>query len=256
MLATPDPVLEVEHVGKTFGGVRALSDVTLRVGQGEICGLIGPNGAGKSTLFGVIAGALAPSAGRVRFEGKDVTALPPYQRARRGLARTFQLAQEFETMSVLENVMVGAERHERLGLTSALLGLPGARKAARQARERAEAAIAVAGLSDLAPLQAGRLTFGQQRLLATARALASSPRLLLLDEPAAGLSEGDIEKLSASILRAQASGVTVMLVEHNMDVVMRLCGHVVVMHLGEKIGDGTSAEVRESERVVEAYLGA
>ena len=256
MLGTSDPVLQLEHVSKAFGGVRALNDVSLRVEQGEICGLIGPNGAGKSTLFGAIAGTVAPSAGRVLFAGQDVTGMPVHCRARLRLARTFQLAQEFETMTVADNVMVGAERHDRLGLAGVALGLPAARRTAREARERADAAIAVAGLAELAHLPAGRLTFGQQRLLATARALASSPRLLLLDEPAAGLSGGDIEKLSAAILRARGAGGTVMLVEHNMDVIMRLCDHVVVMHLGEKIGDGSPAEVRDSERVVEAYLGA
>jgi ABC-type branched-subunit amino acid transport system ATPase component len=255
MLAAPDPVLQLEHVSMTFGGVRALSDVSLQVMAGEICGLIGPNGAGKSTLFSVMAGSVAPTAGQVRFMGRDVTGLPVHRRARLGLARTFQLAQEFETMSVADNIMVGAERHDRLDVVGAALRLPGARAAEHQARLRADAAIAIAGLAGVAHLPAGRLTFGQQRLLATARALASAPRLLLLDEPAAGLSSGDIALLCAAILRARDGGASVMIVEHNMDVVMRLCDHVVVMHLGEKIGDGTPAQVRDSERVVEAYLG-
>ncbi len=256
MLAPPDPVLQVEHVARAFGGVRALGDVSMQVMPGEICGLIGPNGAGKSTLFGVIAGTVSPDTGRVRLKGADVTGLPVHRRARLGLARTFQLAQEFETMTVADNVMVGAERHDRLGLVGAALGLPGARAAVQKARARAEAALETAGLAGVAGLPAAQLTFGQQRLLATARALASGPGLLLLDEPAAGLSSGDMELLCAAILRARAGGAAVLFVEHNMEVIMRLCDHVVVMHLGEKIGDGTPAEVRSSERVMEAYLGA
>ena len=255
MRAMPEPVLELLDIRRQFGGVWALNGVSLRVQPGEICGLIGPNGAGKSTLFSVIAGAVPPTGGGVRFEGRDVTALPAFRRARLGLARTFQLAQEFESLSVADNVLVGAERHGALGFLGAALRLPTARAAEREARKRADQALAVAGLQPIAHLPAGQLTFGQQRLLAMARALAASPSLLLLDEPAAGLSATDIEKLGDAVKRARDGGTAVMIVEHNMDVIMRLCEHVVVLHLGEKIGDGSPADVRASKVVLEAYLG-
>jgi branched-chain amino acid transport system ATP-binding protein len=252
----PPPILQLDGIAKHFGGLIALSGVSFTVAIGEICGVIGPNGAGKSKLFNVISGAVAPTAGRVLFEGENVAALPMHRRARMGIARTFQLANTFETMTVAENVLVGAEDHARLDLFAATTHCGGFRSAGARARQRAAEAMAIAGISDIAHLPASRLTFGQQRLVIAARALASRPKLLLLDEPAAGLSSGDIEFLCETVVRARAGGATVVLVEHNMDVVMRLCEHVVVMHLGEKIGDGTPAEVRRSEQVLEAYLGA
>jgi branched-chain amino acid transport system ATP-binding protein len=251
-----DAVLRVASVSKRFGGVDALSGVSFAVAPGEICGIIGPNGAGKSTLFNVISGATAPSDGRVILAGSDVTALPMHRRARLGIARTFQLANTFDTMSVADNVLVGAEDHARLGLVEAITHLGRHRGSLAAARKRAEAAMALAGLLPIADLPAAQLTFGQQRLVVAARAFAARPKLLLLDEPAAGLSGGDIDHLCAMVLRARDAGSTVIVVEHNMDVIMRLCEHVVVMHLGEKIGDGTPDEVRQSEQVVEAYLGA
>jgi branched-chain amino acid transport system ATP-binding protein len=251
-----EAILVLDGVSRHFGGLTALKNVSFSVAAGEICGIIGPNGAGKSTLFNVISGALPPTTGKVIFERRDVTALPMYQRARIGITRTFLLANTFESMSVVENVLVGAEDHARLGLPEALTHLGGYRRDRAAAEARAAEAMALAGIDMLAETPAAQLTFGQQRLVVAARALVARPKLLLLDEPAAGLSAGDIDHLCRMVLRARDSGTTVVVVEHNMDVIMRLCEHVVVMHLGEKIGDGTPEEVRRSEQVVEAYLGA
>lgn len=251
-----EPILRVEGVSRRFGGLTALKDVSFSVAAGEICGVIGPNGAGKSTLFNIVSGALLPSSGRVIFAGQDVTGLPMHRRARIGITRTFQLANTFESMSVADNVLVGSEDHAHVRLLEALTHLGGYRRRRAAAEARAAEAMALAGIAALADTPAAQLTFGQQRLVVAARALVARPKLLLLDEPAAGLSGGDIDYLCSMVLRARDAGAAVVVVEHNMDVIMRLCEHVVVMHLGEKIGDGTPDEVRRSEQVVEAYLGA
>jgi branched-chain amino acid transport system ATP-binding protein len=249
------PLLKLESISKIFGGLTALSDVSFEVARGEVCGVIGPNGAGKTTLFNMIAGSMPPSSGHVIFAGADVSTIPMHKRARKGIVRTFQLAHTFESMTVEDNVLVGAEDHAGLGLIEAVTHLGSFSAHASDARRRAAAAMDIVGIRDIAGMVASRLTFGQQRLVATARALAARPKLLLLDEPAAGLSSGDIEFLCDAVARAKADGTTVLIVEHNMDVIMRLCDHIVVMHLGQKIGDGTPQSVRESEQVLEAYLG-
>lgn len=248
------PILELRSISMWFGGLNALKDISLTVGRGEICGLIGPNGAGKSTLFSVVAGSLLPSAGSVIYAGRDVTRLPMYRRTRMGLARTFQLAHTFGSMTVEDNILVGVEDHSHLNLFGAITHL--LQSSESGARTRTSKIMDLMGVSDIAHMEASRLTFGQQRMVATGRALAGSPKLLLLDEPAAGLSGKDIDALAGAVREVRAAGATVLIVEHNMDVIMQLCDHMVVMHLGEKIGDGRPEDIRQSERVVEAYLGA
>jgi ABC-type branched-subunit amino acid transport system ATPase component len=245
-------VISITGLSKRFGGLQAVNAVSLTIEDRQIHGLIGPNGAGKSTLFGLIAGDLRPDAGDILLHGSNVTAMELHGRARAGIARTFQLAHVFESMSVWENVLIGAERHERLGIARAILGLSGRATGAALAVEET---LKLLGIAELAELPASRLTFGQQRLLATARAMAARPKLLLLDEPAAGLSSGEIDVLCNAILHVRSGGATVLLVEHNMNLVMRLCEHIAVMNLGETIAEGTPAEIKQSRVVAEAYLG-
>jgi len=249
------PLLRLRGISKRFGGLTALEAVDLDVARQEICGVIGPNGAGKSTLFNIVAGALTASEGEARLEEKKISGLPSYRVAAAGISRAFQLVNLFGSMTVAENVLVGAERHDRLKIWQALAHRGGFARDRGEAVARVRRAIELMGIGPLAALPVSRITYGQQRLVATARALAAEPRLLLLDEPAAGLAGPEIEALSGAIRRVRDAGTTVLLVEHNVDFVMRLCDHVAVLHFGRKIADGTPEEVRGSEAVIEAYLG-
>jgi branched-chain amino acid transport system ATP-binding protein len=255
-LAKPGSLLSLQGLTKNFGGLIAVNEVELEVPHGEICGIIGPNGAGKTTLFNLVAGEIRPSAGTIYLDGHNVVGLPSYKIARLGVARSFQLVHLFESMTVLENILVGAERHERLGLCPALthFGIYG--KNLRAALQRTEYAMALVGLEHIAERIVASLSFGQQRLVGMARALAAQPCLLLLDEPGAGLSQTEIQILANAIFRARADGITILLIAHNVDLVMSLCDHVAVMNFGKKIADGRPEEVRRSDAVVEAYLGS
>ena len=250
------PLLSLQAVGRRFGGLAAVSDLSFDIAPGEICGLIGPNGAGKSTTFDLIAGTVSPSAGRLSFVGRDITGTDSHAVARLGIARMFQGVHLFESMTVGGNVLVGADRHDRLGFVSGVLRLPAHRRRERAARARAKTAAAMLGLEPLLARPVAGLPIGQQRLVAVARALASQPRLLLLDEPAAGLSPAEIDALAQAVRQAREAGVTMLVVEHNIDFVLGLCDHVIVMHDGRKIADGNPAEIRASAAVREAYLGA
>lgn len=248
-------MLAVEGVGITFGGVTALADVSFRVEAAEIFAIIGPNGAGKTTLFNVISGLYPPRQGRVRLNGDDVTGLPPFRLARRGLSRTFQNLQVFFRMTAAENVMVGRHLHERRNVIAHLLTLPSVLAQNRTSRTKAEALLDFVGLSDLADQTAGSLPYGALRRLEIARALATEPKLLLLDEPAAGCNPVETQEIDAVIQKIAATGVAVVLVEHDMKLVMKISHRIHVLDQGCTIAEGTAAEVRGNEQVIAAYLG-
>lgn len=233
----------------------AVAGVDLTVRRGEIFALIGPNGAGKTTLFNVFSGVHTLDAGQVHFEGRPIHNRAAHQIAALGLVRTFQNLQIFSGMSVLENVMVGRHLRTRAGFVAAALRLPSVRAEERRAREAARHYLDLVGLGARAEHVATELPYGQQRLLEIARALAAEPKLLLLDEPAAGLTRPETEALDALISRIRADGVTVMLVEHDMPLVMGIADRVAVLHYGRKIAEGTPAAVQADEQVIGAYLG-
>lgn len=236
-------ILELAGVAKSFGGVRAVNDVTFSLQQGEIVGLIGPNGAGKTTLVNLITGVHGLSAGSVRFDGQDVTRQKPFQAARRGLARTFQIVQPFPDMTVLENVTAGA-------LFGAAAGNRGA------ATDLAQAELAFVGLEKVADKPAAALTLPDRKRLELAKSLAMGPRVLLLDEVNAGLNPAEIDSALALIKRIAERGVTILIIEHLMKVVLSLSQRILVLHHGELIAAGEPREVIDNPRVVEAYLGA
>jgi branched-chain amino acid transport system ATP-binding protein len=247
--------LTVENATKRFGGLVAVDGVSFEVPTTGVTAVIGPNGAGKTTLFNLISGALEPTSGRVLFEGEDVTRLAPEKRAARGLARTFQLVKLFADLTAVENVAVGAHLKSRGGLLAALLGTPATRAMERRVDEKARALLDRVGLGAVADRRADTLSYGRRRLLEVARALAAEPRLLLLDEPAAGLDAEESARLSSLIRAVAAEGTSVLLIEHDMQLVMNTADQVVVVDFGRKIAQGTPAEVKADPAVIAAYLG-
>jgi branched-chain amino acid transport system ATP-binding protein len=248
-------LLKLERVTRRFGGLLAVDAVDLNVEQGGVTAIIGPNGAGKTTLFHLISGFQTPDEGRIIFEDQDITGSPPEKIAAHGLIRTFQLVQLFRDLTAIENVKVGCHLQTRGGVVAALLRPKGTRQAEAQVEATARELLGFIGLDACADLAAAALTYGQQRLLEIARALAARPRLLLLDEPAAGLNSQETRLLSATIRRIVSQGTTVLLIEHDMNLVMSTADTVAVLDFGAKIAEGTPRGVRENPAVIAAYLG-
>ena len=248
-------MLRLEGITKVFGGLIALEEVSFSVEDGTITGIIGPNGAGKTTLFNIISGIYPQNSGNVYLEGKNISRFVPEKLARLGLVRTFQNVELFGQMTVLENVMVGLHTKSKSGILSCAFKLPGHIREEKYIRERGLQWLEFTGMVELAEVKAGNLPFGKGRLLEIARALALEPRMILMDEPAAGLNSRETIGLAALIRRIRESGVTVVLVEHDMDLVMDVCDAVVVLNLGRKLAEGTPREIQENTAVITAYLG-
>ena len=248
-------MLRLEGITKVFGGLIALEEVSFSVEDGTITGIIGPNGAGKTTLFNIVSGIYPQNSGNVYLGGKNISRFAPEKLARLGLVRTFQNVELFGQMTVLENVMVGLHTKSKSGILSCAFKLPGHIREEKYIRERGLQWLEFTGMVDSAEVKAGNLPFGKGRLLEIARALALEPRMILMDEPAAGLNSHETIGLAALIRRIRESGVTVVLVEHDMDLVMDICDAVVVLNLGRKLAEGTPREIQENMAVITAYLG-
>lgn len=248
-------VLEVNKVSKQFGGIHALTDVSFEVHKGEVLGLIGPNGAGKTTMFNVITSMFPPTSGEIHFHKDKLTGMKPFEITKKGICRTFQNIRLFGELSTLENVTIGQHCRTNAGVWSSVFKTRSQRAEEEKIKANARDLLKLVNLDLYEDTTAENLAYGQQRRLEIARALASNPTLLLLDEPAAGMNEKETNDLFDLIKKIQSIGVTVLLIEHDMPLVMRVCDRIVVLNFGKKIAEGTPSEIQNNQEVIEAYLG-
>ena len=249
------PLLEIKNISKRFGGLRAVKDVSFSVQQGSIKAVIGPNGAGKTTLFNLVSGFLIPDAGAVMYQGVPISGKNPHEIARYGLSRTFQHIKLFAHMNALENVMVGCHVRSRAGFLAGMLNLPWTRREEHDIRDKAYEMMVFLGIAHLSEAEALSLSYGQQRSVELARALAGSPTMLLLDEPAAGLNMRETADVAKLIIRIRNLGITVLIVEHDMSLVMNISDEIVVLSYGEKIADAKPLSIQKDPDVIRVYLG-
>jgi branched-chain amino acid transport system ATP-binding protein len=248
-------LLSLKGISKRFGGLQAVNDVSFSVDQGSVKALIGPNGAGKTTLFNLISGVLSPDSGTITFNGAQVQGLMPHEVASQGMARTFQHIRLFPRMTVLENIMIGRHIHSKAGFVAGMLSLPFTRKEERQIMEKSLAVLDFLGIAALSSSEATSLAYGQQRVVELGRAMACEPKLLLLDEPAAGLNMRETAEMGRLIARIRDTGITVLIVEHDMSLVMNISDEIIVLSYGQKIADDKPLAIQKNQEVIRVYLG-
>lgn len=248
-------ILETKNLSIQFGGLKAVDDVTFSAQKGDITAIIGPNGAGKTTMFNLIAGFYTPTQGSVIFDGEDITGMKTFKRTDIGMARTFQNINLFKNMTVMDNALVGLHTRMKADPLSCMLRLPNMRKEEKKAREEMMGILELLGLADVADIPAGSLSYGKQKNLEIARAVATRPKLLLLDEPASGLNTQELDELSRRVITIQKQGISIILIEHKMDVVMSISQKIMVLNFGRQIAFGTPDEISNDPIVIEAYLG-